>query len=89
MRGDPRHFAAWRTQWHGDERRLEREEINSRLRQEKASLGPIDDTGPLVRLTAAWIRGDRQLAMETARAVDLELGWYGVRLPREPGDGQR
>ena len=89
MGGDSRWMRAWIRQYHGDEIRAERAELRRRLRHEKANGGPIDNTGPLVRLTAAWIRGDRRVAMETARAVDIALDWYGVRLSREPGDDLR
>ncbi|MCH7791751.1 MAG: hypothetical protein IID31_05675 [Planctomycetes bacterium] len=90
MGGEPRLTQAWIREYYGDEIRAERAELKRRLRHEKASEGPIDDTGPMVRLTAAWMRGDRQLAMEIARAVDIALDWYGDRLPREPeGDGLR
>ena len=87
MGGDSRWLRAWIRQYHGDEIRAERAELKRRLRHEKANGGPIDETGPLVRLTGAWIRGDRRLAMEIARAIDIGLDWYGNRLPREPEDG--
>ena len=89
MGGDSTLMRAWIEEFHGDEIRAERAELKHRLRHEKANGGPIDETGPLVRLTGAWIRGDRRLAMEIARAVDIALGWYGDRLPREPEDGLR
>ena len=89
MGGDPRLMQAWIQQHYGDEIRAERSELKRRLRHDRASEGAIDDTGPLVRLTGAWIRGDRRVAMETARAVDIALDWYGVRLSREPGDDLR
>ena len=89
MGGDSTLMRAWIEEFHGDEIRAERSEFKRRLRHEKANRGPIDGTGPLVRLTGAWIRGDRRLAMEIARAVDIALGWYGDRLPREPEDGLR
>jgi hypothetical protein len=84
MGGDPRMMQAWIRTHHGDDFRAEQARINRGLRFERTARGPIDDTGPMVRLTSAWIRGDRQEAFQISRAIDVERGWYGHRLSREP-----
>lgn len=68
--------------------RLEWDEVRARLRRSAALRGPLAGRGPFVRLTLAWIRGDRQAALACAQAIDDELGWVGYRLNGEPEEGQ-
>ncbi|MBN4052783.1 hypothetical protein JYU07_00735 [Roseiflexus sp. AH-315-K22] len=84
MGGDPRMMQAWLEEYHGDEIRDELAEIKRRLQYEKANAGPVDDTGPIVRLVAAILRRQLRTALRIACALDRHFGLYGTRLAGEP-----
>ena len=84
MQGDPRMMQAWIAEHYGDSTQDECAELKRRLRYEKANIGPVDDTGPIVRLVAAILRRQFLKALKIACALDRYFGLYGVRLPYEP-----